>query len=467
MSNNYENIPLSQSSSSNLNSDFEMSNEGTVKDNTAAQFFNKLKSKKTLLVLGITVLVYILFIFTQGPVISFLTPILFGDLSGIGLGGLVILPLVVIITSMLYGWINGLCVYLLMRKVKFFFIGFLIFMTIFITHAAYTVVSSQKYLSDETNRVSKDVEKVVGKEKIILTYLDSVPSYDADNILDKVQVTFDVIAPESGDYLFGADLATPYDLYGPVKQQVPRADTTYKVTVPLAKGVVFKLNIDFDMDPFTKVDYAGDLKLSLGVRRVNLNIKDVAWHKEPVTSFPVYLADSGSSKNFKLSKDSGVEEPVYTIGPFSTMKQGIVTDSSEIIPSIILPAGWKKFQVKELYFFYPEEWSVEVLPPHDDDPKLAQFFTPDPQIQRGRMVLNFSKSTQPILGTIKRMKEIDENFTFKSIKVDGNIGTKIFNLRPGSTQSTMIFEYNDHTYEFFGDEKDNFYQIIGTLKFTK
>lgn len=268
-------------------------------------------------VFGAPILTYILFQILGYPLSFVLIPILFRDISNAGLGGLAILMVTTILLAVIFGLICGLLVYLVTKKIKLLFVGFGIFMLIFAVHRTIIKISNEKYLTTEVNTALKNVNEVVGKEKLIFTYSNSAPIYNANSILDEVKITFKVVAPQTGDYLIDSYLATPYDLYGPKDQEVPRADTFNKMTIGLTEQVPFDLILPLKMKPFVDANYEGKLKLSFRVWRTNIQVKDVAWHKEPITSWPVNITDSGSSPNYIVSKDSGQEKPIYSVGPFS------------------------------------------------------------------------------------------------------------------------------------------------------
>lgn len=267
-------------------------------------------------IFGVPVLTYILFQLIGYPLSFVLIPILFGDTSNAGLGGIAILMITTIMLAVFFGLLCGLLVYFLTRRIKFLFVGFGIFILIFTIHRTIIKINSEKYLTTEVNTALKGVDEVIGKEKLIFTYDDSVPVYNTNNILEEVKITFKVIAPKTGDYLIDSYLATPYDLYGPKDQEVPRADTFKKTTINFTEGVPFDLALSLEMKPLVDVNYEGKLNLSFRVWRTNIQVKDVAWHKDPITSWPVNIMDSGKSPNYKVSKDSGQEEPIYSIGPF-------------------------------------------------------------------------------------------------------------------------------------------------------
>ena len=267
-------------------------------------------------VLGGPFLTYILFQTLVYPLSFVLIPVLFGDTSNAELGGLAILMVTSILLAILFGLLCGFLVYFVTKKIKLLFVGFGIFMLIFTIHRLLIKISSEKYLSTQVNTVLKNVDEVVGKEKLIFTYVDSEPIYNANSVLDEAKITFKVVAPKTGDYLIGSHLATPYDLYGPKDQGVPRAGTFDKITINLSEGVPIDLVILLKMKPFVDVSYNGKLNLSFRVWRTNIQVKDVAWNKEPITNWPINISDSGNSPNFKVSKDSGQEEPVYSVGPF-------------------------------------------------------------------------------------------------------------------------------------------------------
>lgn len=285
-----------------------------------AQIPNKPKINNRLVwvtVFGAPILTYILFQILGYPLSFVLIPILFGDTSNAGLGGLAILMVTTILLAVIFGLICGLLVYLVTKKIKLLFVGFGIFMLIFAVHRTIIKISSEKYLSTEVNTALKNVDEVVGKEKLIFTYVNSAPIYNTNSILDEVKITFKVVAPQTGDYLIDSYLATPYDLYGPKDQEVPRANTFNKMTVSLTEEVPFDLVLPLKMKPFVDANYEGKLKLSFRIWRTNIQVKDVAWHKEPITSWPVNITDSGSSPNYAFSIDSGQEEHLYSVGPFS------------------------------------------------------------------------------------------------------------------------------------------------------
>lgn len=273
------------------------------------------------IIFGVPILTYILFQISGYPLTSVLIPILFGDTSNAGLGGIAILMVTTIILAIFFALLCGLLIYIITKKIKFLFVGFVIFMLIFAVHRTVIKISGEKYLTTEVNTALKNVDDVVGKEKLSFTYVGSVPIYNANNLLEEGKITFSVVAPKTGDYLIDSYLATPYDLYGPKDQGVPRADTFNKTTISLIEGVPFDLVIPFEMKSFVEVNYEGKLNLSFRVWRTNIQVKDVAWHKEPLTSWPVNIIDSGKSSNYKVSKDSGQEEPIYSIGPFYVSRQ--------------------------------------------------------------------------------------------------------------------------------------------------
>lgn len=272
-------------------------------------------------IFGVPILTYILFQISGYPLSFVLIPILFGDASNAGLGALAILMVTTIILAIFFALLCGLLIYILTKKIKFLFIGFGIFMLIFVVHRTVIKISGEKYLTTEVNTALKNVDDVVGKEKLSFTYISSMPIYNANNLLEEGKITFSVVAPKTGDYLIDSYLATPYDLYGPKDQGVPRADTFNKTTISLTEGVPFDLVITFEMKSFIEVNYEGKLNLSFRVWRTNIQVKDVTWHKEPLTSWPVNIIDSGKSSNYKVSKDSGQEEPIYSVGPFYVSRQ--------------------------------------------------------------------------------------------------------------------------------------------------
>lgn len=267
-------------------------------------------------IFGVPVFTYILFQILEYPISLALIPILFGDTSNAGLGLLAILMVTTIMLAIFFGLICGLLIYLLTKKIRFLFVGFGVFMLIFAVHRTIIKISFEKYLSTEVNTALKNVDEVVGKEKLTFTYIESGPIYDANGTLKEGKITFKVVAPKTGDYSIDSYLATPYDLYGPKDQGVPRTDTFNKTTVSLTEGVPFDLIISVKMKSFVDVNYEGKLNLSFRVWRTKIQVKNVAWLKEPITSWPVNIMDSGNSPNYKVSKDSGQAEPIYSVGPF-------------------------------------------------------------------------------------------------------------------------------------------------------
>lgn len=269
-------------------------------------------------IFGVPVLTYILFQISGYPLSSVLIPILFGDTSNAGLGGLAILMVITIILAIFFALLCGLLIYILTKKIKFLFVGFGIFMLIFAVHRTVIKISSEKYLRTEVSTALKNVYDAVGKEKMTLTYISSAPLYDNEGVLDKVEVTFNVVAPESGEYTLYFSLRTPV----PKDQQVSKIYVNYKKEkLNLTEGVPFEVITSFEMKSFVEENYEGELKVDPEVWRTGIKKQDVAWHTNPITEWPVNIVDSGASSNFEISNSTGVEEPIYSVGPFYISRQ--------------------------------------------------------------------------------------------------------------------------------------------------
>ncbi|MBU0975283.1 MAG: hypothetical protein ABIE03_05990 [Patescibacteria group bacterium] len=268
------------------------------------------------IIFGVPILSNILLQTVGYPLGYRLASVLVSDTSNAELDGFTTLLVTNIMLVVFFGVICGLLIYFLTKRIKFIFVGLGIFILIFAVYRIIIKISNEIYLTNEVNTALEGVDEVVGKEKLIFTYVDSVPVYDNKNILEEMEITFKVVAPKSGDYLIDSYLATPYDLYGPKDQEVSQADTFSKTTVSLTEGVPFDLIISLKMESFVDVNYEGNLNLSFRVWRTNIQVEDVAWHNEPISSWPVDIIDSGNSPNYKVSNDSGQEEPIYSVGPF-------------------------------------------------------------------------------------------------------------------------------------------------------
>ncbi len=444
-------------------------NKLVLQGNILTKLISRLKSKLLLFTILITTILYIIFILTASFTSNFVTSLLYSkeELQSVELGGIAIAIFSILIVVCIYAIINGIFLFILLRKIRFLFIGFFVFLLVFAAHYAYIGITGDIYLKNQAARVSKNIDTAIGKEPVKFTYLESTPSYDTDNVLANLDVVFEVVTPMNGDYEFNGYLATPYDIYGPEVQQVPRADSTAdKIKVTLNKDVSVKIVFHFPMEPFVLKEYSGDLKLNFDIRRVNLAIKGPDWDKEPITSLPVKIKDSGKSKNFIISNARGVEEPVYTIGPFQVIKPGVTITPSEKIPQFNPPLNWNKFETQELSFFYPREWKEESLTPTKDTPTSVQFYLPNSQREE---TLTFTVATYSALEAINGIKKMDNKFIAKSIMVDNKLGTRITykDEMPYTTTDFIFFKNDKGSIKFMGNKGETLSQILGTIKFTK
>ncbi|MDD5015719.1 MAG: hypothetical protein PHW73_11620 [Atribacterota bacterium] len=231
------------------------------------------------------------------------------------LQGIELYFIIIIFSFLLFAFICGLTLYLLFRRIKHLFLGFFLFILIFIIFSALIYCIVGVYNEYEYNKVLTKVEEVVGNEKIIFTYVDSVPDYDENNQLREINVTFQIIAPKTGDYGVYSTLYSPEDPYG------HNIDTYSKTNMTFEEGVSYDKSFTFDMAPFVENEYEGILYLDFSVDRINIQIENVSWSTNPITWRNVNIIDSGQSPNYEISTDTGVESPVYSIGPFSIYKE--------------------------------------------------------------------------------------------------------------------------------------------------
>ena len=267
-------------------------------------------------ILGIPFVTYILFQLLSYPINLFLIPTLFGDTSNAGLGGIAILSVTTILIAIVFGLICGVAIYLVLKKIRYLFVGFALFMLIFVIHRTLIKISGERYLSSEVNSVLENVDEVVGKEKLTFTYTDSTPIYNGNGTLEAVKFSFKVITPKTGDYLIDSYLGLPRELRESAPVGNPRPDSFDKTTISLTQGVPVDYTVSLEMTSFVQFKYEGELNLNFRVWRTNIQVKDVAWHKEPLTSWPVNIVDSGNSQNIVASVNNGLENPVYLVGPF-------------------------------------------------------------------------------------------------------------------------------------------------------
>lgn len=163
--------------------------------------------------------------------------------------------------------------------------------------------------------------EVVDSGKVLLTYKDSLPVYDQNNLLKSVDINFEVIAPKTGSYQIDASLLN-YNNYEPNSNVSynSQADSRSVKEIELTENMPTDLNFSFDTKNFTDINYQGNLFLFFMMWRTKISVKDIAWHQGSITALPVKFADSGRSNNFKNYKTGEYYEPGYSIGPFPLHK---------------------------------------------------------------------------------------------------------------------------------------------------
>lgn len=441
-------------------------NQDLDKNEQTPQVSNK---KAFLVILLITILILVLFILSSAAfiplVVGTILTIFIGreGVQSMELGGLIFVFWGFAIGGILYALLNGLIIYFLLKKRRFLFIGFFAFFLL------YTLISTivKLYSEYQTGQVSKEIENTVGKEPLILAYSSSTPLYDSDNYLQTLDVVFYVTPPETGEYKFDVTVGAPNDFNGTKPVSAPITTSHANKKVHLTKGVSEQIHLSFNMNDITSSDYKGELKLYFRIWRIDLNIKAAGNYKysgdgKVIKNYPILVKDSGKSKNFIVPKENGVEEPVYTIGPFATVNPLVTITPSETISSFTPLANWQKFGTQELSFYYPGEWKLESSTSPSEHIRLsAQFHAPNAQIPRGEQILVFTKSTYPAIGHIKSIKEAGK-FIMKTVNIKGKNATKLG--EPGTTEF-IIFPTTDGYIEFMSNTShDLFYQILGTIK---
>lgn len=453
--------------------------------NFLSRLISWLKSKQFVVTIFTTVAFYIIFIFTIPWVTNAIMLLLFSgkEYQNMGLAAIVLVTISVILTVILYAFANGLIIYFFLRKIKTFFIGFFLLVLIIFIHIKIQAYLGEQYLNKQYSQLNNRIDQTVGKNPIIITYATSTPIYDSDafvydsnDILTKLNVVFDVVAPETGEYQFDGYLSTHlYNEKSPITQD---PDSNARVKATLTKGNSTKVSLEFDMASFASAKYNGDIKLNFSTRRTNLNIKDVDYHKEPITNFPVKLKDSGKSNNYIVLNNRGVEEPVYTIGPFAlTNPNPRATPTPEIIQSKVPPATWKEFTDNKVSFFYPQEWAVQkyaINNPGQNMQEKTLFYTADQVSKTAITAFEYEMYQDTVPEYIKILKSFNKDLQISSVKIAGKLGTKIVDPKKYSTQEdptrarkeiSILMPINDNSFWFFAGDKETIYDVLSTLKF--
>lgn len=444
-----------------------------------------LKSKQFVITIFTTATFFIIFVFTIPWITNAIALLLFSgkEYQNAGLAGFAFLLISMYLGVILYAFANGLTIYFFLRKIKTFFIGFFLFLLIVFIYLRIQVYLGEQYLNNQYNQVNNRIEETVGKDPIIITYATSTPIYDSDayvydsnDILTKLNVVFDVMAPETGEYQFDGYLSTHlYNEKSPIMQD-PDANARVKAT--LTKGNSTKVSLEFDMASFVSTEYSGDVKLNFSVWRTNLNIKDVDYHKEPITSYPINVKDSGKSNNYIVSNRRGTEEPVYIIGSFSlTNPNPRVTPPPEIVHSKVPSATWKEFADNKVSFFYPQEWVVQKY----DINKLGQniqeetlFYTADQVSKSAITAFRYATYQSTVPEHIKILKSFNKDLQISSVKIAGKLGTKLVDPKKYSTQEdpirsrkeiSILIPINENSFWLFAGDKETIYDVLSTLKF--
>lgn len=267
-------------------------------------------------IIGIPLLIFGLIIFFGYPLSLLLVSVLFGDMKNVDLGFIPIILVANTLIMLFFGVVSGIVVFLITRKLKTFFLGFGIFMLIFVIYFLCMQIFVHQYFSSEVNKTIENANEVVGQENLIFTYVTSEPIYDSDRKLEEVRIIYKVLAPKSGDYIIDATLATPQVGEGSASQKIPLVTTFYKSKVSLTEKVPYNLVVPFKMRPLIEVGYVGKMNVYFQAWRSNLKIKGTQWDKSPITSWPINISDSGSSPNFNIDKFNRYKETVYSVGPF-------------------------------------------------------------------------------------------------------------------------------------------------------
>lgn len=453
--------------------------------NFLSRLISWLKSKQFVVTIFTTAVFFIIFVFTVPWTSNALAQLLFSgkEYQNIGLAAIGLLIIVTILTAILYAFVNGVIIYFFLRKIKTFFIGFFLFLLIVFIYFKIQGYLMEQYLNKQNKEVISRIEETIGKNPIIITYATSTPIYDSDayvydhnDILTKLNVVFDVVAPETGEYQFEGYLST--HLYNEKSLIMQDPDSNARVKATLTKGNSTKVSLEFDMASFASAKYSGDVKLNFSVWRTNLNIKDVDYHKEPITSLPIKVKDSGKSNNYIVSNRRGTEEPVYTIGPFALINPNPkATPTPEIIQSKAPMATWKEFTDNKVSFFYPQEWvaqKYEINNPGQNMQEETLFYTADQVSKTAITAFEYEMYEDTVPEYIKILKSFNKDLQISSVKIAEKLGTKIVDPKKYSMQEdptrarkeiSIHMPINDNSFLLFAGDKETIYDVLSTLKF--
>lgn len=447
-------------------------------NNFLSRLISWLKSMQFVVTIVTTVAFFIIFVFTIPWTTTAIVRLLFSgkEYQNAGLGGIYFVFVSVVLATIIYAFVNGLIIYFFLRKIKTFFIGFFLFALIVFIYFRIQMYLGEQYLNKQYNQLTNRIEQTVGKNPIIITYTTSTQIYDSDDMLAKLDVVFDFMAPETGEYQFDGYLSTHlYNEKSPIAQD---PDSNARAKTTLTKGNSTKVSLEFDMASFVSAKYSGDVKLNFSAWRTNLNIKNVDYDKESITSLPVNVKDSGKSNNYTISNSRGVEEPVYTIGPFAlTNPNPRATPPPEIVQSKAPPATWKEFTDNKISFFYPQEWVVQKYPINNSGQNMQEetlFFTVDQVSKTAINAFGYYMYQDTVPEYIKTLKSFNKDLQISSVKIAGKLGTKIVDPKKYSTQEdptkarkeiSILMPINDNSFWLFAGDKETIDDILSTLKF--
>lgn len=285
----------------------------------------KLSFKLLLKMFGITILTFVIFVISGSVVyypVSIMIAAPFAALFALnaksghggasaGLPMFILLPIIAPAIFLIYGILNGYLIRRLTAYSKSYRIG----IGLFILPIVLFLCSSYTLDVVKKAQVDRRVAEVIGDEKIAFTFVSSESKYwIGDGRLESVLVNFKVNAPKTGDYeVIG------YLTNNQINTESGKGAVSPDATkiIRLTKGIITDLNFEFLLTPFTNVNYNGAVDIVLLANRKNITIDDNS--SQPITSWPLFIIDTGKSGNYKKTKDYE-KAAIYSINPFKQDK---------------------------------------------------------------------------------------------------------------------------------------------------